>query len=275
MKIISVVIGLIFLFHYQNGFSSESKNERQLRFRIVTTMGNIEGKLFYQEAPQTVSNFVTLARSGYYDGIIFHRVIPRFMVQTGDPIGNGTGGPGYTFADEFHPKLRHDKAGILSMANAGPNTNGSQFFITVAPTPHLDNRHSVFGEVTSGLDVAIKISNVATKQDAPLVPIKMNKVEILGEWYTPDKVKKMLVLQEKELIKLLEPKVKILLQKLAEAEELGKTLSFRFKYSAIQGRRAQVFYTASFEKLKTANLIVVGEENSGAFIIKQLQFAKE
>ena len=120
--------------------------------------GEFKVKLFAQEAPRTVNNFVFLARDGYYDGVTFHRVIPGFMAQSGDPTGTGRGGPGYRFEDEFHPSLRHDKPGILSMANAGPNTNGSQFFITFIPTPHLDNAHAVFGEVIEGMDVVSSIS---------------------------------------------------------------------------------------------------------------------
>ena len=120
--------------------------------------GEFKVKLFAQEAPRTVNNFVFLARDGYYDGVTFHRVIPGFMAQSGDPAGTGRGGPGYRFEDEFHPSLRHDKPGILSMANAGPNTNGSQFFITFIPTPHLDDAHAVFGEVIEGMDVVSSIS---------------------------------------------------------------------------------------------------------------------
>ncbi len=124
---------------------------------ITTDKGDMVIKLFAAEVPATVNNFVFLARQGYYDGTTFHRVIGNFMVQGGDPTGSGMGGPGYKFADEFHPSLRHSKRGILSMANAGPNTNGSQFFITHGPTPHLDNRHAVFGELIEGEDVLMAI----------------------------------------------------------------------------------------------------------------------
>ncbi len=122
-----------------------------------TDKGDIELELFADKTPRTVNNFVFLARENFYDGIIFHRVIANFMAQGGDPTGKGSGGPGYRFEDEFHPSLKHDKPGILSMANAGPNTNGSQFFITHAPTPWLDNKHSVFGQVIAGMDVLMAI----------------------------------------------------------------------------------------------------------------------
>jgi len=120
---------------------------------LKTEKGDIVVELYADRAPLTVENFVNLARAGFYDGTTFHRVIPGFMAQGGDPTGTGTGGPGYQFGDEFHPALRHDGAGVLSMANAGAGTNGSQFFLTYAATPHLDNKHSVFGRVTAGLDV--------------------------------------------------------------------------------------------------------------------------
>ncbi len=128
-----------------------------IRIVLKTSKGDIEATLFASKTPMTVANFLNLAKKGYYDGLTFHRVIPNFMIQGGDPLGTGTGGPGYKFADEFHPSLRHDKPGIFSMANAGPGTNGSQFFITHVPTPHLDDRHSVFGEVTQGQDVVNRI----------------------------------------------------------------------------------------------------------------------
>ena len=120
---------------------------------IATAKGDIRIQLYDDQAPLTVNNFVFLARQGFYDGVTFHRVLEGFMAQTGDPTGTGSGGPGYKFADEFDPTLRHDSEGIVSMANAGANTNGSQFFITYVPTPHLDNRHSVFGKVIEGMDV--------------------------------------------------------------------------------------------------------------------------
>src|SRR5215216_4536786 len=151
---------------------------------FTTSEGNFTARLFDSETPNTVANFTGLAegskewtdpRSGrkvkqpYFDGTVFHRVIEGFMIQGGDPLGQGTGGPGYTFADEFHPKLRHSKAGLLSMANRGPNTNGGQFFITLAPTPHLDDRHTVFGEVVDGMEVVSRIGKATTgERDRPI-----------------------------------------------------------------------------------------------------------
>ena len=159
-----------------------------------TSEGAFVVRLFDREAPKTVDNFVGLAEgtkpwtdprtnqgvtTPYYDGVVFHRVIDGFMIQSGDPLGQGIGGPGYTFADEFHPQLRHDRPGILSMANRGPNTNGGQFFITLGPTPHLDDRHSVFGEVVSGMDVVEKIGAAATNErDRPLKDIVIHTVRI-------------------------------------------------------------------------------------------------
>ncbi len=137
---------------------------------LHTDKGDITIGFFADKAPRTVNNFIFLARQGYYDGTIFHRVIKDFMAQGGDPTGTGRGGPGYQFADEFDPKLRHDKPGVLSMANAGPGTNGSQFFITHVPTPWLDGKHSVFGQVTGGLDVLLSIPpRDPARLDAPAV----------------------------------------------------------------------------------------------------------
>lgn len=132
-------------------------SQKNYEATLHTDLGDIKIKLFAASVPNTVNNFVFLARSGFYDGTIFHRVIANFMAQGGDPTGTGRGGPGYKFKDEFVSTLKHDRPGILSMANAGPNTNGSQFFITHVPTPWLDNKHSVFGEVTEGMKVVMQI----------------------------------------------------------------------------------------------------------------------
>jgi cyclophilin family peptidyl-prolyl cis-trans isomerase len=145
-----------------------------------TDKGDITLQLFADKTPKTVNNFVFLARQGFYNGTIFHRVIAEFMAQGGDPTGTGTGGPGYSFTDEFHPSLRHDKAGVLSMANAGPNTNGSQFFITHLATPWLNNKHSVFGQVTDGMQVLLSIPpRDPSKRDSPSV--KLVSVTILEQ----------------------------------------------------------------------------------------------
>ena len=162
---------------------------------FTTSEGNFSIQLFDDLAPKTVANFTELAEgtkewtdprtgkksnSPYYNGTIFHRVIEGFMIQGGDPLGQGTGGPGYKFADEFHPKAKHTKAGILSMANAGPNTNGGQFFITLDATPWLDNKHRVFGEVVNGMDVVRKIGSTQTSKpgDRPVKPITIQSVTI-------------------------------------------------------------------------------------------------
>jgi peptidyl-prolyl cis-trans isomerase B (cyclophilin B) len=140
-----------------------------IRIVLHTSKGDIEGTLFASKVPMTVANYLNLAKHGFYDGLTFHRVIPDFMIQGGDPLGTGTGGPGYKFADEFDSSLHHDKPGIFSMANAGPGTNGSQFFITHVPTPWLDGKHAIFGEVTKGQDVVNRIA----RGD------KIKKIEIL------------------------------------------------------------------------------------------------
>ena len=166
----------------------------KLYARFETSMGDMVAELYEDLAPNTVKNFVGLAtgqiefmdpqtrqptQRPFYDGLIFHRVIPQFMIQGGCPLGTGTGGPGYQFRDEFNKKLRHNTKGILSMANAGPNTNGSQFFITEVPTPHLDDHHTVFGKVIEGLDVITNIANVRRDhRDKPLTPVVIQHVTI-------------------------------------------------------------------------------------------------
>jgi cyclophilin family peptidyl-prolyl cis-trans isomerase len=171
--------------------SNEKSNYKEDIDRPVvvfeTNMGTFEAELYAKECPVTVWNFINLAegrqetaRGGnYFDGLNFHRIIDGFVIQGGCPFGNGTGGPGYRFKDEFDPSLRHDGEGVLSMANAGPGTNGSQFFITLGATPHLDDRHSVFGKVTDGLDVVQKIGKVKTgPMDKPVEDVIMEKVTI-------------------------------------------------------------------------------------------------
>jgi len=166
----------------------------ELTATLHTSEGDIEIELFAERAPKTVENFVGLAtgerawehpetgeeiEEQLYDDISVHRVIEDFMIQTGDPTGTGRGGPGYTFDDEFHPELRHDSAGVVSMANRGPDTNGSQFFITLAAQPHLDDKHAVFGEVIDGMDVVETIGNVETdSDDRPTSPVTLESVTV-------------------------------------------------------------------------------------------------
>lgn len=159
------------------------------RVALETNQGRIVIELFEDEAPNTVANFVALAAAGAYDGTHFHRVIDGFMIQGGDmlskddnPMNDGTGGPGYRIKDEFHPRRRHSGPGVLSMANSGPNTNGSQFFITLGPTPHLDNRHSVFGRVVEGMAVVEKIGKTKTgARDRPVSPMRVDKAVVVSK----------------------------------------------------------------------------------------------
>ena len=145
-----------------------------------TNKGNFKIELYGDNAPITTGNFIKLVDEGFYNGLIFHRVLPNFMVQCGCPHGTGRGGPGYTIRDEFHPDLKHDSKGMLSMANAGPNTGGSQFFITVAPTPWLDGKHSIFGKVIEGMEVVDSISKVEKdRNDKPLQNVVVNSIKIV------------------------------------------------------------------------------------------------
>ena len=149
---------------------------------FVTTLGTFSAEMFEDVAPKTAGNFMKLVRDGYYDGIIFHRVIDEFMIQGGDPTGTGTGGPGYTIEDEFAPGLSHTSEGGFSMANAGPNSGGSQFFITLAATPWLDGKHAIFGKVISGMDVVSEIGRVSTNPaDRPLEDVVMESVTVSDE----------------------------------------------------------------------------------------------
>lgn len=170
-----VVALLIIILFFTNGV----KNMGNRHAIIETSLGTIDIELFEDKSPKTTVNFISLAEKGFYDGLLIHRVIPDFMIQTGDPNGDGSGGPGYEIEDEFHPELKHDSPGILSMANRGPNTGGSQFFITVVPTPWLDGKHAIFGKVVKGMDIVDKIVNVPKDSgDKPLEDVKMIKVKI-------------------------------------------------------------------------------------------------
>ena len=147
---------------------------------LDTSMGKMTVKLYDDLVPETAGNFKKLVEQGFYDGTIFHRIIKDFMIQGGDPTGTGTGGPGYTIPDEFHPSLKHDRKGLLSMANSGPNTGGSQFFITLVPTPWLDGKHAIFGEVVEGMEVVDKMGAVETGPgDKPPEDIKLLKASVI------------------------------------------------------------------------------------------------
>jgi len=193
VKKLFIVAALCVVFGLSSSAYSQEK-KGPLYATLKTSMGDVVIQLFDDKAPKTVANFVGLAsgtkewsdpktgekvKKPLYKGTIFHRVIPGFMIQGGDPLGSGMGGPGYRFEDEFHPDLRHTKGGILSMANAGPNTNGSQFFITLAPTLYLDNKHSVFGEVIKGQDVIVAIGNTPRDgRDRPVKDVVLKEVVI-------------------------------------------------------------------------------------------------
>lgn len=166
----------------ENSQPQQAQSEKAVTKNSValfeTSKGNFRIELFEDKAPQTSKNFITLANKGFYNGLIFHRVIADFMIQGGDPNGNGTGGPGYKIPDEFHPDLKHAQ-GVISMANAGPNTGGSQFFITLKATPWLDNKHAVFGKVIEGMDVVQAIGKVKTgAQDRPAEDVVIKKITI-------------------------------------------------------------------------------------------------
>lgn len=180
--LIAFLISVNQIIYSQNKKDNKKMKNKQTVAVIQTNMGTIEIELFADKTPKTVENFVGLANKGYYNGVIFHRVIDKFMIQGGDPTGTGRGGESFwggKFNDEIVPELKHDGEGILSMANAGPNTNGSQFFITLVPTPWLDGKHTVFGKVIKGIEVVRAIGKVQTnQQDRPLKDVVMEKVTI-------------------------------------------------------------------------------------------------
>ncbi|EGV44301.1 peptidylprolyl isomerase [Bizionia argentinensis JUB59] len=239
--------------------------EDGLYAEFVTNKGTMVTKLFFNEVPVTVANFVSLAEGThpdvsedfkgkrYYDSLAFHRIIDKFMIQGGDPTGTGSGDPGYKFTDEFHPDLKHDKPGILSMANSGPNTNGSQFFITEVPTPHLDNKHSVFGEVVVGLDVLETISNVEVDpgNNKPLVPVVIEKLNIIRKGKAAEDFNAAEVYKE-ELPKVLE-----------KQEALKEAAKQKLKESASESAEAFITKNADLgtvKKLDTGVVMIMTEE---------------
>ena len=239
---------------------------------LKTSLGDIAIELFTTKAPKTVSNFVTLAKKGFYNELTFHRVIPGFMVQTGDPNGDGSGGPGYTFADEFHQEARFDSAGIVAMANSGPHTNGSQFMITVAPQPQLQGKNTAFGRVTAGLDVVQKIAGVPTKGTKPKEAIKILGVTLKGD-FTPVSYDKVLQLSEEELDKISRPQCRKLLEGIAAAQTLGKMAQLDFKGARSRGSQVQLDYRAKFEKAAKTRLLVYGKVVDSKLTIRQFQFS--
>ena len=235
----------------------------ELKATLKTSLGDVELKLFPDKAPKTVSNFVELARAGFYDGKAFHRVMPGFSVQTGDPTGKGGGGPGYCFADEFGDGLFHDKPGVVSMVNTAPGSNGSQFLITLVPAKVLDRRSPIFGEVTSGLDVVQRI----------VVGTTLEKVEIVGDvTLTPlDKVPELTLQQLREKVK---PGVAKVLAGLGQTLHLGALESFELTEARSRCAESQVSITAEFEKAGGARLLLYGKSDGTTYEVEQLQWAR-
>lgn len=241
---------------------------------LSTSAGIIEIKLLPEAAPKTVSNFVTLAQKGFFDGLIFHRIVPGVLIQTGDPRGNGSGGPGYCFADEFTSGLKHSKAGLVSMANTGAATNGSQFFVTLAAAPHLDQRHTIFAEVTKGMEVVTKIAQSELVGVKPVVDIKINKISIAGE-FKPVAFTKQRQLSDSELKTKLQTPVRQLLTGVAETLNLGALGDLKFRYVHSKCAESQVAFDASFAKASAAKLLLFGRvHGDDELVIEQFQFTR-
>ncbi len=180
LKLLTVMFLFIVLISCSKAEESETEVAMGTKILIETNTGNIKVRLFDEKVPITAKNFKSLVEKKFYDNTIFHRVIKNFMIQGGDPEGTGMGGPGYEIKDEFHPSLKHNKKGLLSMANSGPDTGGSQFFITLVPTPWLDNKHAIFGEVIEDMDVVEKIGSVQTgANDRPVRDVVVKKMSVI------------------------------------------------------------------------------------------------
>ena len=253
----------------------EEEQNNPLKIRMITSKGNIEAILFYKQVPNTVASFVSLIRSSFYTGMIFHRVIPDFIIQTGDPTSTGTGGPGYTVKDEIVKELSHDRAGILSMANAGADTNGSQFFITLGSQPHLDGKYTIFGEVVSGMDVVRKISTVKTIQDKPVSPVYLKKIEIVnGDWYKEDKVEKIMSKNQTDFENTASSYTKKLIENISEDMGMKKIESISIKYFDAVGSRVRVIYDVQYKDKKSSQVLFNGYLKDSKFEIIDFYFKK-
>jgi peptidyl-prolyl cis-trans isomerase A (cyclophilin A) len=231
---------------------------------IQTTLGTFKVHLFADKVPQTAENFITLSQKKFYEGIIFHRVIKGFMSQTGDPTGTGSGGPGYAFPDEFHKDLRHNRAGLLSMANRGPNTGGSQFFITAGPTPHLDDRHAIFGEVIEGLDVCEKINQAKTgANDRPVEEIKILSIE-LSNVVPP--------LDEKKLVLDLEAQAQTLIDQNIQTMKTSKSVKRTLQSVKTKGKFFLVIWDVVLENKEAAVFWFKGEQSDSNLKIIEAHF---
>jgi peptidyl-prolyl cis-trans isomerase A (cyclophilin A) len=240
---------------------------------VETGLGSFEIKLYGDKAPITVSNFVELVRRGYYNGLKIHRVIGNVLIQTGDPRGDGTGGPGYTFADEFHDSLKHDKPGIVSMANGGPNANGSQFFVSLLPQPSLDRRHSVFGEVVKGLDVVRALSNVPAIASKPRPDIFVQSIKIVGD-FSPREFEKVAELSPEAVQALATPIVTKILEKVGEAQNLGTISKVEFRSVRSRGRSSQIEFSVDYAEEKGGLILVYGQFTGTRFDVLQFQFTR-
>ena len=262
----SAVLSLLLAF-------SATRAAAEVVAKITLGQGVVTVRLFDDLVPRTVGNFVTLARQGFYDGTLIHRVVPGFVVQGGDPLGTGAGGPGYCFADEIVPSLKHGKAGILSMANSGPNTNGSQFSITLAAAPSLDGKHAVFGEITGGLETIMAIGAVVTKGSRPTVDVKIVNIEIEGA-FTPAPLEKFKELSDKELEAVLLEPVHSLFSKVGASLALGKLGKVTFEKGRTKCGAGQASFVADYSARKGAKMLVYGKTQEQGFEIQQFQFDK-
>lgn len=241
--------------------------------KMQTSKGDIEIKLFADKAPHTVANFVELARKGFYDNLTFHRIVPGFVIQGGDPKGNGTGGPGYCFADEFAKELRHTKAGTLSMANSGPNTNGSQFFITLAATPRLDDKHAVFGEVTKGLEIVEEIGKIKNLNGKLSETVTIKKVEV-DPAYQPGTFPKIREPAPDELDKLVQAKARTLLETMGKTLDYGALQKMTLEMAHAKCGESQIAYLADFATTKGAKLLMYGKVAQNGMDVMQVQFGR-